>query len=101
MRIPLACLAAAACVSAAPPPALKPSSPSVAGQPDRCTPRAIHARTVDGRAILRDELARPGVAQPVDLYLAVERREDGCSVPVVARQDVYRGGSSTRGWIHR
>ena len=99
MRIPLACLAAIACISAAP--ASSPRTISVTEKPDRCTPRSFHARTTDGRAILRNELARPGQAQPAHLYLAIERREGGCSVPVIARQDVYGGGEPSHGWMHR
>lgn len=106
MRLPLACLAAAACISAAPtPPAPRPNSmTSVEPAKDKaepCTPRAVHARTTDGEAVLRNELLRPGQPQPVNLYLAVERLEDGCSVPVIARQDVYRGNRAVQGWIQR
>lgn len=102
MRIPLACLATVACISAAPAPSVPDrSAPSFVQQrSDLCAQRAIHARTVNGRAVVRGELVSPGTSQPVNLYLAVDRREGGCPVPLIAQQGV-RGAEPSQGWIHR
>lgn len=107
MRTLLACLAAATCIGAAPatPQGPKPSSaarPPALRPLDECARRPILARTTDGRIVFRRDEMRLGTARPVDLYLAVERREDGCSVPLIARRDVYGGnGRPEPRWLHR